>query len=339
MKRDLALPVCLCLSLVLATAAFAGTSGRKVTDMVGRTVIVPAKARRLVTTFKPAALCVAALGLQGSLVGIDTDSKHDRLQLALAPALAELPAVGQKTTGLNFEAILAVHPDLVILFAQKDGIVIADRLADHGVAAVVILPEKMESLYATLRLIADAAGVPQKAEQAIAACRQVVNLAGQRVGAIAADRRQRVYFAAPQGIFSTATGDLLQDEMISMAGGVNVGHGLSGYFREISPEQFIAWNPDLVVISGHGVRRGRQQLQQPQFAGVAAVASGRVFTFPSNIAPWDFPSPLSALGVLWLSQKCYPEQFADVDLDAEIERFHRDLFGKGFAEIGGRLEP
>ena len=124
-----------------------------------------------------------------------------------------------------------------------------------------------------------------------------------------------------------------------MAGGVNVGHGLSGYFREISPEQFIAWNPDLVVISGHGARRGREQLRQPQFAGVAAVASGRIFTFPSNIAPWDFPSPLSALGVLWLAQKCYPEQFAGVDLEAEIERFHRDLFGKGFAEIGGRLDP
>jgi iron complex transport system substrate-binding protein len=131
---------------------------------------------------------------------------------------------------------------------------------------------------------------------------------------------------------------MLQDEIIRMAGGINAGHALSGYFREISPEQFIAWNPDVVVMSGPNVRRGREILQQPQFAGVKAVAGGRIYAFPSNIAPWDFPSPLSVLGVLWLAKTCYPQRLAHVDLDAEIDRLHRVLFGKGFAELGGRLK-
>ncbi len=327
----------LALGIVLAVAASAGAADRTLTDMIGRTVRVPLEAQRIVTTFKPASLCVTALGLQDRLVGIDTSSRHDPLFLAVAPALADLPAVGQKSTGLNFEAILAVKPDLVILFAQKDGIAVADRLVDHGVGAIVILPEKMASLYTTLRLIAEAAGAPERAEAPIAACQRVLNLVEQRVAAIAPDRRKVVYFAAPQGLFFTASGDLLQDEMVTMAGGINAGHALSGYFREISPEQFIAWNPDLVLVSGHGAQRGLKQLEQPQFARVSAVAAGRVYQFPSNIAPWDFPSPFSALGVLWMAQTCYPEQFADVDLAAEIDRFHLTLFGKSFAELGGRL--
>ena len=336
MKSTIILFVCSCLFFIPASGAAAGSTGRTVTDMVGRTVTVPHNARRLVTTFKPASLCVTALGLQDRLVGIDTDSRRDPLQLAVAPAMAHLPAVGQKSTGLNFEAILSVNPDLVILFAQKNGIAIADRLLDHGVAAIVILPEKMQSLYDTLKLIAGAAGVPQQAEPAIAACRRVVQLTGQRVASIENNHRKRVYFASPRGIFSTATGDLLQDEMISMAGAINTGHALSGYFREISPELFIAWNPDIVLISGHSHHHDPDLLNQPQFAGVSAVASGRVYNFPSNIAPWDFPSPLSSLGILWLAEKCYPERFADVDMNAEIDRFHKALFGKGFDDLGGK---
>ncbi|BBO82089.1 hypothetical protein DSCO28_26550 [Desulfosarcina ovata subsp. sediminis] len=337
MKRPIGPIAGLCLLLFFAAHAHAGPAARQVTDMVGRSVTVPAKAWRLVTTFKPASLCVTALGLQDNLVAVDTDSKRDRLQLAVNPAIADLPAVGQKSTGINFEAILAVNPDLVVLFAQKDGIAIADRLRDHGVAAIVILPEKIESLYATLDLIAGAAGQPEKADRAVAACRRMVELAGRRVAPVLPAQRKTVYFASALGVFSTATGDLLQDEMIALAGGIHAGHGMSGYFREISPEQFIAWNPDLVVISGATAQRARRVLQQPQFAGVSAVAAGRISDFPSNIAPWDFPSPLSVAGILWLAEKCYPEQFGDIDVDAEIDRLHRTLFGKGFHELGGTL--
>ena len=311
--------------------------GHTVTDMVGRQVTVPDKAKRLVTTFKPAALCVTALGLQGNLVAIDSDSQRDRLQLAVDPDIARLPAVGQKSTGINFEAALSANPDLVILFAQKDGIAIADRFVAHGVAAIVILPETLPSLYDTLRLIAGAAGQPQRAERVVAACQRLVDLARQGTASMAQKDLKKIYFASPLGVFTTASGDMLQDEIIRMAGGINAGHALTGYFREISPEQFIAWNPDIVVMSGPNVRRGREILMQPQFAGVKAVAAGRIYDFPSNIAPWDFPSPLSALGVLWLAKTFYPQQFADVDVNAEVEQFHRQLFGKGFAELGGQL--
>ncbi len=312
---------------------------RTVTDMVGRTVTVPEKAERLVTTFKPASLCVTALGLQDRLVGIDTDSRRDPLQRAVSPAIANLPVIGQKSTGLNFETILSVNPDLVILFSQKDGIAIADRFVAHGVAAIVILPEKLQSLYTGLRLIADAAGVPERAGKAIAACQRVVDLTGERVATIPDKERQTVYFASSKGLFSTASGEMLQDEMIRMAGAIHAGHDLKGFFHEISPEQFIAWNPDVVICSNRSHKRIRDILEQPQFGRVKAVVDGRIRTFPSNIAPWDFPSPLSVLGVLWIAKTCYPEKLADIDFQVEVERLHKVLFGKGFKELGGIIGP
>ena len=62
-----------------------------------------------------------------------------------------------------------------------------------------------------------------------------------------------------------------------------------------------------------------------------------MYTFPSNLAPWDFPSPLSTLSVLWLGKRLYPDRFEDVDLAAEVDRFHVTLFEKSFAAMGGDL--
>ena len=42
---------------------------------------------------------------------------------------------------------------------------------------------------------------------------------------------------------------------------------------------------------------------------------------------WDRPSPESILGILWLAQKLYPEQFADFDLEAESRTFYRTFYG------------
>lgn len=325
------------LLLLSAGTAMAAATPAEVKDMAGRTVRIQPVAKRIIPTFKPSSLCVAALGLQNRLVGIDTDSQKDILQLAVYPPVADLPVVGRKSTGLNFEAMVALQPDLVIMYAQKDGIAIADRLADHGIAAIVILPESLESLYATMRLIATAAGVPQRAQISIAACQRLIDLTRQRVAEIKEKERKTVYFASTRGFFSTATGDLLQDEIITTAGAIHTGHALSGYFREISPEKFLQWNPDVVVVSGGGMPKATKMLARPQYARVSAVEAGRIHAFPSNIAPWDFPSPLSAAGVLWMASRCYPQRFADVNVAEEIDAFHKVLFGKTFKELGGRL--
>ncbi|NJB68544.1 iron complex transport system substrate-binding protein [Desulfobaculum xiamenense] len=346
MKRPVPTPhipawsaLALCAAVVLATL-FAPTIGsaRTVTDMAGRVVEAPERATRIVTTYKPASLCLAALGLMDRLAGIDTDSKFDDLQSGLRPQLRKLPGVGRKSTGLNLETILSVQPDLVILYSQKDGRQIAERLREYGICAVIIEPETFEGLFAALRLIATAAGEPQRAERAIAECERVLGLVRDRVDEIPATARRSVYFAAPHDFFATATGDLLQDDIITRAGGRNVGHELSGFFHEISPEQFMLWNPDLVAVSAHARRKAAEALAGAQFAQVSAVVSGQVYGFPSELAPWDFPSPLSALGVLWLAKRLYPERMADVDLMTEIDRFHATLFGRSFTDLEGRLD-
>ncbi|MBN1847767.1 MAG: hypothetical protein JW932_04205 [Deltaproteobacteria bacterium] len=38
-----------------------------------------------------------------------------------------------------------------------------------------------------------------------------------------------------------------------------------------------------------------------------------------------------------MAEKLYPDRFSDMDLMAEVDRFHQILFGKTFSEMGGEL--
>ncbi len=307
-----------------------------VTDMANRVVIIPHKPKRIVTSFKPATLCLFALGLEKKIVGIDNSSKYDKLHMAIMPEVVNLTGVGSKTSGLNFETIVSLKPDLVILYAQKDGISLASRLKMINIPSIIILPENFHSIKKSLAIIAKAAGIPERAKLIENAMDSVLNLVKKRIKSIPQCKRKTGYFASSRGLFSTATGNLLQDKILTKAGIINVAHNLKGYFQDISPEQLIEWNPDIILLSQHIKSRVAKRLKNPALQSIKAIKTKKVYRFPSNLAPWDFPSPLSALGVLWLADKIYPDRFKDININKEINKFHKILFGKTFKQMGGK---
>ncbi len=130
---------------------------------------------------------------------------------------------------------------------------------------------------------------------------------------------------------------MLQDDIMSRAGLFNVAHELKGYFQDVSPEQFIAWDPQIVVLSRNLGPQTINRLKDPALQRVHAIRAKQIYRFPSNLVSWDFPSPLSALGTLWLAHKAYPGLFADEDLEKESDWFHQKIFGRTFQELGGSL--
>lgn len=327
-------------ALVVIVALLPGSvrgESRTFDDMAGRTVTLTRPVNRIVTTFKPTTLCLFSLGLQDKLVGIDTSSKQDSLTLAVMPKVVDLTGVGSKSTGINFETVTSLKPDLVILYAQKDGFDLAKSLELMGIPSIIVLPESFESVKTSLHMIAGAAGMPERADRVVKLMDEVLSTVERRIARLGSEEKKRGYFASSMGLFNTATGSMLQDEIFARAGVANVAHDLDGYFQDISPEQLLLWNPDLMVISQHLHNPVLKGLNNPVVKRVRAVANGAVYRSPSNLAPWDFPSPLAVLGSLWLAARAYPERFQDIDLVAEVDRFHVQLFGRSMTDMDGRL--
>jgi iron complex transport system substrate-binding protein len=213
----------------------------------------------------------------------------------------------------------------------------ANRLVAVGVPAIVVLPETFKTLNDTLRLIATAVGDPSLANKSIEASERILTLAGERVGSIPAEQRKSVYFASSLGFFNTASGSMLMNDIVNMAGGVMVSRELKGYFKNISPETFIKWNPDLVTVNSRSKALAVETLARPEFKSISAVSKNQVYGFPCNLAPWDYPSPLTVLSVLWMGEKLYPNKFSDLNVMQEVNDFHQNLFAKSFTELGGKL--
>jgi iron complex transport system substrate-binding protein len=166
----------------------------------------------------------------------------------------------------------------------------------------------------------------------------VLSLVDNRLADLPGSRKKTGYFASTLGLFSTTTGSMLQDEIFSRARIRNVSSHLTGYFQDISPEQLVEWDPDIMVLSQHMKKSQLRLLNLAPLQGISAISRNHVFRCPSSLAPWDFPSPLAVLATLWVAKKAYPEKFADIDMTVQADAFHHHLFGQTMTQMGGTLE-
>jgi iron complex transport system substrate-binding protein len=105
----------------------------------------------------------------------------------------------------------------------------------------------------------------------------------------------------------------------------NVAGGTRGGLTDVSLEQVLAWNPDVIVTIDRAFAASVGQ--DPTWASVAAVRSGRVHLSPSLPFGWvDLPPSVNRLiGLWWLGKILYPDLFPE-DMRALTRDFYRDFY-------------
>jgi iron complex transport system substrate-binding protein len=95
--------------------------------------------------------------------------------------------------------------------------------------------------------------------------------------------------------------------------------------ERISLEQVIAAKPSLILALDPHFKD--MVATAPEWRHVAAAAQGRIAIIPRLPFNWldRPPSFMRALGVLWLANLFYPEQFP-IDIKAETRNFYKTFF-------------
>lgn len=298
-----------------------------VTDQAGRTVAVAQPVKRVVTTFIPATIFALSAGLGNVLVGASNKDITSSIYQALVDPKHPPVLVGNRTVGLSFETIFSLKPDLVIMYGQEDGIRLADRLTSLGIPAIVILPESITKMTETLDIIGTASERKPHTNKVV---RALENIQEMMLKKCSNADRYKVYYATNQ-ILCTVSGDMLQNEMIDLAGGRNVSAGTHGFFMTINQEQLLSWNPDIIIASERLGQDALERIWSPEFAIIQAVKKRQVFRVPAETY-WDFPSPLAMAGVLWMSSQIHPDIFPKNEIRSEIDALYDTIFGKGFSQ-------
>lgn len=313
-------------ALLALLAAFAlpapacAAAPRLITDMSGRTVRIPAEVHRAVGTGGAVDEWFLLLGSGHKLVATSDAIRSNPWFRMIYPDIVKVP-IALGSGGVSAEALLAARPDVAILLANME----AQNLIEHtGIPVIVLERRNFDELKQAIDIAAKVLG-PQE-EKAAARFRRYFDANLNRVQAktarLAKEKRVRVFYAGGRP-FSTEGADTLVDAWIRVAGGVNVAteHGVRGMGKTISPEDLMRWNPQVIIAMSPAVRD--EILKSPALKDVAAIRSGRVFANPKGVYSWSVRSADEALQVLWAAKTLHPELFAELDLKAEVKRFHR----------------
>jgi iron complex transport system substrate-binding protein len=298
-----------------------------VTDGAGRAVPVPARVERVFPAGPPAAIFLYTLAPE-LLLGWPRANRPEEREFLL-PDVGSRPEVGRITgrgNTANLEVVLALKPDLILDVGSVNPtyVSLADRVQQQTGIPYALLDGRFDGIAPAYRTLGALIGRPEQGEDFARATEDMMKTITQLVGAISLERRPRVYYArGPRGL-ETGLGGSINVETIELLA-QNVAGGTRGGLANVSIEQVLLWNPDVIITIDQDFAANVRN--DPAWAPVKAVRDGRVHLSPKLPFGWvDFPPCVNRLiGLTWLAKLLYPNLFPE-DLRALTRDFYARFY-------------
>ncbi len=285
-------------------AAPPGT-GRTVTDEVGRRVTIPADVRRIVTLAPNLTETVYALGLEDRLAG-DTNYCD-------TPAAAKSkPHVGDPQNP-SLEAIVALHPDLVLATTSINRLETADALAHLGIPVYTTDSPTVRGMLDSVTHIAVAIGADTQGATLVANLQSRLDALHARL----ADRPLvHVLFVVWEDPLITIGQNTFIADALRFAGAESVVLSKQNW-PHVSMEEIIRLQPDYIVLTpNHNGPNGESSGTQaelndlrarPVWKDLQAVELGHVVVAGDDALR---PSPGLVDAIEQLAHELHPEVFS-----------------------------
>jgi len=240
---------------------------------------------------------------------------------------ADLPELGRLTgrgNTANVEVVLNAKADLIVDVGSTNPTFasLADRVQQQTGIPYILLDGRLETTPQQIEKLATALGTEARGKELADYARGLFTRLKSKIDAVPADKRPEVYYArGPQGLTTGLKGSI-NVEMIEFLGAKNVAAGTTGGLTNVGLEQVVLWDPAVMVTNDPNFYRDVWTL--PVWNSVTAVRKKRVYLSPHLPFGWfDYPPGANRLiGLLWLSEILYPEQFKH-DLRKEVATFYK----------------
>jgi iron complex transport system substrate-binding protein len=272
------------------------------TDGLDRTVVLPGRLERIVSLAPSNTEILFAAGAGAQVVGRDEFSDY--------PAEAkDLPSVGGSMGKYDLEKIASLEPDLV-LAAGLNPPELVKAISDLGVTVYYLPnPTDLQGLYDNLRVVGDMTGHGPQAAGLVDELKERVSAVESRLEG--AEARPVVFYeldgSDPSRPYTAGPGTFI-DLLISLAGGQNAAGKLSTSWGQLSLEEILVANPDLILLgdAAYGVTP-ESVAQRAGWESLKAVQEDRVVPFDDNLA--SRPTHRLIDGLETLARLVHPELF------------------------------
>lgn len=333
------------LLIFLLSLSFTTQAERTFTDQIGREVKVPDKVDRIVVLQHQTLNLLVQMNATNKIVGVMSNWKQQlgSNYARLAPELSNKASLGD-LTHVDAEKLVALHPQVVFVtnYAPQEMI---DKISSLGIPAVaislrhddegernklnpVMADEEqayVKGLYEGIMLIGNIINKPEEAKALIKATENGRRMVSNRLQLLPEEQRVRAYMANPE--LTTYGSGKYTGLMMKHAGAVNVAASTIKGFKQVSIEQVIEWNPQVIFVQNRYPAVVNEIQSSPQWQVIDAVKNHCVYLMPEYAKAWGYPMPEAmGIGELWMAKKLYPEKFNDVDMHKIVNGWYRTFY-------------
>lgn len=274
------------------------TSSVAIKDDSGVEVTIKGIPRRIVSLTPSNTEILFALGLGDRVVGVTTYCDYP-------PEARKKPKIGDLQT--NVEKVVSLNPDLVVAkwTMNKDAVV---KLRKLNIPVLCVEPESIDGVYHAIELIARATGTTEKGNKLIAEMKSEIEQVKEKIAGIPQSKRLKVFIEIGDDPLYTAGSQTFVDELVNLAGGINIAGDIKGY-QMYNSETVVEKNPDAILAAdSYYIDVNKSIQKRPGWSNIKAVCEGRIITDidPNLISR---PGPRSAQAVRTIARALYPELF------------------------------
>jgi cobalamin transport system substrate-binding protein len=256
---------------------------------------------RLVVLAPGIAETLAALGLADRVVGVGDF-------VTWPPRFLDLPRVGAYDTP-NEERVLELRTDLLLTAASREASPSLARLRGLGVEVMELDTSTYSGTLAAIERLGERLGRRERARRLAASIRR--RLGEVRRRAAGAPKRRVLVVVGRDPLYVAGPGSHF-DEMIDLAGGINVAADAHSPYQLFSREAMLERLPEVIVDTSDnrpGALRGRTPGPWREWPFLPAVAADRVYWVdPARLV---IPGPRLPRMTLLMGEMIHPEVFGE----------------------------
>jgi len=216
-----------------------------VIDDAGKNVTITSYPGRIVSLAPSTTEILFGLGLSDKIVGTVSYSGY-AADIKNAIEDKNITVVGTFAK-VNVELVTGLQPDLIVASGAYQQS-LAEKFTEQGKTVVILNPTEFSGILADITLLGKVTGQNANATALVDSMQSKVQEITAKTSGLNKPRVYVEYYVDKNGYSSYGANSYI-NELISMAGGVNIFAGFQGQYVTTSTEEVLKANPEIIVIS------------------------------------------------------------------------------------------
>jgi len=274
-----------------------------VTDYLGRKVTVSSEPQSIISLAPSNTEILFALGLGDRVMAVSEYCNYP------------LEAQNKMTIGgfstANIEKVVSLKPDLVLATGGVQEAVV-EELGRLGLTVIALNAKSIENVLENIRLVGKAAGQLEVARELTTKLEQRTKAVTDKAKDLPDSQRPRVFYEIQYEPLMTAGPGTFIDNLIHLAGGVNIASDAAAKYPVYNLETLIERNPEVIIISvGHGSIAASVEAvkSRKRWQILDAVKNNRVYGINADLV--SRPGPRIVDGIEEMARFMHPDLFRE----------------------------